>query len=373
MILKMDPNPPRIEPDVHHPHRVQLLGEWTLATLPTVIDILAAYTAPIHRIDAHWITRIDVAGLMQVFRFAVRHKLAKDAILFRTEHRGLVEKIEQLDTAPSEAKPPTHWFAWLNDFGFATVSAWWNAASFLSFLGECLIKSWKTLLSPRSFRATATIYHMQTAGLQAAPLIVLLSFLVGSVIAFLGATVLRDFGAEIYVVELVSVAFLREFAVLLTAIVLAGRTASAFTAQIGAMKAREELDAMQTLGLDPIDLLVLPRLTALFIMLPLLTFLSMLAGLVGGMTVGALKLHIHPQMYYARLHETMHLRHFLVGLGKAPIFAGLIGLIGCLEGLKVDGTAQSVGERTTSSVVQAIALIIIIDAISALWLMQVGW
>jgi phospholipid/cholesterol/gamma-HCH transport system permease protein len=175
------------------------------------------------------------------------------------------------------------------------------------------------------------------------------------------------------VVELVSIAFLREFAVLMTAIVLAGRTASAFTAQIGAMKSREEIDAIRTLGLDPIDLLVIPRLLALLVMLPLLTFISMMAGLAGGVTVGAFDLDIPPQMYIARMHDTIEVRHFLVGLSKAPVFALVIGLIGCLEGLRVEGTAQSVGERTTSSVVQAISLVIMIDALAALWFMHMDW
>ena len=169
------------------------------------------------------------------------------------------------------------------------------------------------------------------------------------------------------------VAFLREFGVLLTAIILAGRTASAFTAQIGAMKSREEIDAIRTLGLDPIDLLVLPRVIALLVMLPLLTFIAMLAGLAGGMSVGAFSLGIPPEAYFARMDSTLELRHFLVGLVKAPVFAMVIALIGCLEGLQVEGTAQSVGERTTSSVVQTISLVIVLDALFAIWFMQMDW
>src|SRR5690606_36641708 len=153
-------------------------------------------------------------------------------------------------------------------------------------------------------------------------------------------------------------------------IVLADRTASAFTAQIGAMKAREEIDAIRTLGLDPIDLLVIPRLLALLVTLPLLTFIAMMAGLAGGVTVGAFDLDIPPQMYLARMQETMEVCHFQVGLSKAPVFALVIGLIGCLEGLQVQGTAHSVGERTTSSVVQTISLVITIDALAALWFMR---
>jgi phospholipid/cholesterol/gamma-HCH transport system permease protein len=161
--------------------------------------------------------------------------------------------------------------------------------------------------------------------------------------------------------------------VLLTAILLAGRTASAFTAQIGAMVSNEEIDAIRTLGLDPVDLLVIPRLLALLLTLPLLTFVAMVAGLLGGMSVGAFSLDIPPQAYLARMQDTIELRHFLVGMSKAPVFAIVIGLIGCLEGLQVKGTAQSVGERTTSSVVQAISLVIVLDAIAAIWFMHMDW
>ena len=243
----------------------------------------------------------------------------------------------------------------------------------VGYLGYLLVlRAWAARLvrQPRRLRLTATVHQMEEVGLDAVPLIALLSYLVGAVIAFLGSTILRDFGAEIYVVELVGIAFLREFAVLLTAIVLAGRTASAFTAQIGAMKSREEIDAIRTLGLDPVDLLVIPRLLALLVMLPLLTFIAMMAGLAGGVTVGAFDLDIPPQMYLSRMHETVEVRHFLVGMSKAPVFALVIGLIGCLEGLRVEGTAQSVGERTTSSVVQTISLVIILDAMAALWFMH---
>jgi len=243
----------------------------------------------------------------------------------------------------------------------------------VSFLGEALVKLGRTLLVPRRFRLTPTVHHMEQVGLDAVPLVVLLSFLVGAVIAFLGSQILADFGATIFVVELVSIAFLREFGVLLTAILLAGRTASAFTAQIGAMVSREEVDAIRTLGLDPIDLLVIPRVVALLVMLPLLTFIAMMAGLLGGLSVGAFSLDIPPPAYLARMYQTMEIRHFLVGMSKAPLFALVIGLIGCLEGLQVKGTAQSAGERTTSSVVQTISLVIVFDALAAIWFMYMGW
>jgi phospholipid/cholesterol/gamma-HCH transport system permease protein len=154
---------------------------------------------------------------------------------------------------------------------------------------------------------------------------------------------------------------------------MAGRTASAFTAQIGSMKANEEIDAIRTLGLDPLELLVLPRVFAMLIALPILTFIAMLSGILGGAVVCALSLDISPTMYLAMLQENIALKHFLVGMAKAPIFAFLIAVIGCLEGFKVTGSAQSVGERTTSSVVQSIFVVILLDAVAALFLMEMGW
>jgi phospholipid/cholesterol/gamma-HCH transport system permease protein len=190
------------------------------------------------------------------------------------------------------------------------------------------------------------------------------------VVAFVGATALRDLGAEIFTVELVSISFLREFAVLLTAILLAGRSGSAFAAQIGSMKSREELDAIATLGLDAIELLVIPRVLALMVMLPLLMVVAMWMGIFGGGIVSVLALDITPGMFVARLQEMTDVRHFMVGLVKAPVFAFLIGTVGCLEGFKVEGSAESVGRHTTSAVVQSIFLVIVFDALFAMSFMQ---
>jgi phospholipid/cholesterol/gamma-HCH transport system permease protein len=257
--------------------------------------------------------------------------------------------------------------------GYAAEDVTREVLALVGFLGLTLTTALKVLVQPSRLRVTSTVHHMEQVGLDAVPLVMLLSFMVGCVIAFLGATVLRDFGAEIFVVELVGIAFLREFAVLLTAILLAGRTASAFTAQIGAMQSGEEIDAIRTLGLDPIELLVLPRLFALLVMLPLLTFLAMVSGIVGGMAVSIGSLDMTPEMFTTRLHDTLEVRHFWVGLSKAPIFAAVIALIGCLEGFQTQGTAQSVGERTTSAVVQTISLVILIDAFAALFFLEMDW
>lgn len=361
----------RIDPD--DPARVLLLGDWSLATAMQLAERLRQVPETARVVDANDIDRIDSAGVLQLLRFAKRRELPLDNLRFRDEHQALVSTIEDVvDERPRRARD-YGFFAALARLGHRVHDNAGEIIALLGFTGENLVKLVRVLRQPRRLRLTSTISHIEQVGLDALPLVALLSYLVGAVIAFLGATVLRDFGAEIYVVELVSFAFLREFAVLMTAIVLAGRTASAFTAQIGAMQSGEEIDAIRTLGLDPIDLLVIPRLLALLVSLPLLTFVAMLAGLAGGVTVGAFNLGIPPQQYFARMHDTMELRHFLVGMSKAPIFALVIGLIGCLEGLQVKGTAQSVGERTTSSVVQSISLVIVIDAIAALWFMQMDW
>lgn len=363
---------PRFTIDPSQPDRLRLSGRWTLNYAHELNQALHSAPKDTTAFDARGVTRLDSLGVLQLLRFARRRGIDFDICLFDEDHRALVAAIEDVaDDRPGRKRGYGVAEA-LARLGRAVHRNWHEMLALLGFFGEVLAKLARMFRQPRRFRPTATVHHMEQVGLDAVPLVALLCFLVGAVVAFLGANILRDFGATIFVVELVSISFLREFAVLLTAIILAGRTASAFTAQIGAMVSREEVDAIRTLGLDPVDLLVIPRVLALVVMLPLLTFVAMIAGLLGGLTVGAYGLDIPPQQYLARMQETMELRHFLVGLAKAPVFAVMIALIGCLEGLQVEGTAQSVGERTTSSVVQAISLVIVVDAFAAIWFMQVG-
>jgi phospholipid/cholesterol/gamma-HCH transport system permease protein len=364
---------PSVDADPRDATRLRLRGHWTLQHAAAIADALRAAPEGPQAVDATAVERLDTVGVLQLLRFARRRGIDFGAFSFSGEHEALVSAIEDVADERPKKKREYGFAAALGRLGYAMVDNGKEITALVSFLGENLYKMLRMVKEPGRFRPTATVHHMEQVGLDAVPLVILLSFLVGAVIAFLGATILADFGATIFVVELVSIAFLREFGVLLTAILLAGRTASAFTAQIGAMVGREEVDAIRTLGLDPVDLLVIPRLLALLVMLPLLTFIAMMAGLLGGLAVGAFDLGIPPQAYLVRMEEQMELRHFLVGLSKAPVFALVIGLIGCLEGLQVEGTAQSVGERTTSSVVQTISLVIIIDALAAIWFMQMGW
>lgn len=365
---------PALAPSEHDPAALHASGDWTLTHANALLALIARVPSEAKAIDGNRITGLDSTGAMLLARLADRLALGTTAIAVQPEYRTLLDSVRRIcQTPPRKTSKDMGFRAMLERLGYAVEDYAKETLALIGFGGLSLQTGLRTLLHPARVRLTATVHHMEQVGLDAVPLVALLSFMVGSVLAFLGATVLRDFGAEIFVVELVGIASMREFGVLLTAILLAGRTASAFTAQIGAMQSGEEIDAIRTLGLDPIELLVLPRLFALVIMLPLLTFLAMMAGLLGGMTVCATMLSIPPEMFLTRLHDNLSATHFWVGMSKAPIFAIVIGLIGCLEGFQVKGTAESVGERTTSSVVQTISLVILIDAAAALFFMEMDW
>lgn len=353
--------------------RQVLAGDWTLDQAEAVEDRLTSMPADTRALDVTGVDRLDSLGVLQLLRFARDRELDFQQFQFHANHRALAEAIDDVSSDRVAQRREFGVRDALARLGRTVVNNLGESRVLLGFFGEVLLKMLRLVREPKRFRPISTVFHMEQVGLDAMPLVALLCFLVGAVVAFLGANVLSDFGATIFVVELVSIAFMREFGVLLTAIILAGRTASAFTAQIGAMVSGEEVDAMRTLGLDPVDLLVIPRVLALLVTLPLLTFVAIIAGLLGGLTVGAFSLDIPPQQYLARMQDTMTLRHLWVGLGKAPVFALVISLIGCLEGLQVKGTAQSLGERTTSSVVQSISLVIVLDAFFAIWLMEMGW
>ncbi|MGY6553739.1 MAG: MlaE family ABC transporter permease [Wenzhouxiangella sp.] len=352
-----------------------LSGEWRVARLTELERALRSRPAEVQQIDGREIKALDAAGAYLLLRLVRDLALDLNALSLREQHRRLLETVAQtLDEAGDSSAPVRKpWLRVIESLGAALEDFFRNALRLISFFGLVLQTLASSLFRPRQWRITATVHHMQATGLDALPLVALLSFLVGAVVAFLGATVLREFGAELFVVDLTTFAFLREFGVLLTAILLAGRTASAFTAQIGTMKSREEIDAIRTLGLDPVVLLVLPRLIALLIMLPLLSVVAVLSGLLGGLAVATLSLGMPIEMYVNRVYETATLTQYLTGLSKAPVFAAVIALVGCLEGFKVTGTAQSVGERTTAAVVQSISLVIVINALAALFFMEMGW
>ncbi len=347
-------------------------GDWTLANAPALAALVADLRQRLPqgaRIDAHGLGRIDTAGADLLLGLAAAARI--DGL--DTNRRALFDAVAKAQVAPPGSTPHDGGvIALLARTGAAVEQIGRDAYQLLGFIGLILATLARCVVDPRRWRVTSLAFHLEQTGLDAVPIVLLLNFLVGAVVAFLGATVLKDFGASIFTVELIGYSFLREFGVLLTAILIAGRSGSAFTAQIGSMKSREEVDAIRTLGLDPVEVLVLPRLLALLIAMPMLTFLAMLAGIIGGAVVCATTLDISSTMFVTRFHDLAATRHFWVGMSKAPIFAFLIAAIGCLEGFKVSGSAESVGEHTTSSVVQAIFVAILVDALAAIFYMEIS-
>ena len=364
--------------------RLCVRGEWTLAHHATLAERVRALSAQAGAgeaatVDVDGLAALDTAGARLLHALLGPERIAAllaDETALPRERRALLKAV-----ADALAEPPVPVVGAqgsalgdvLADTGEAMVAFWRHLAGITGFIGLILETALRVAVQPRRWRMTSLVANLERTGLDAVPIIALLTFLIGAVVAFLGATVLQNFGASIFTVDLVAYSFLREFGVLLTAIIVAGRTASSFTAQIGSMRANEEIDAIRVLGLDPVELLVLPRVYALLIALPMLTFVAMVSGMVGGMLVSATTLDISPVLFLSRIQDNVGLIHFWVGMAKAPIFAFLIAVIGCLEGFRVQGSAQSVGEHTTSAVVQSIFVVIVVDAIAALFCMEMGW
>ncbi len=368
---------------------VQVAGFWTLEhyeKLGQIRDLeQGATTRPLDlksaksiEIDLVGIKALDTAGAQRLY------ELLGDALEAALDShmslpaervaliRAVINAIKQTP-APEPAAKSLPLLDIFERMGAAVAEAGKQAWLLLGFIGLTLQSLAHNLFVPKRWRVTSVVWHVEQTAFNAVPIIALLTFMVGAVVAFLGATILKGFGASIYTVNLVAFSFLREFAVLLTAILMAGRTASAFTAQIGSMKSNEELDALRMTGLDPIELLVLPRILALLIALPLLTFIGMVSGIAGGMMVCALSMDISPSMFLTIMNRDIDLRHFVLGMAKAPFFAYLIAIIGCLEGLRVKSSAQSIGQHTTSAVVQSIFVVILVDALAAIFFMEMGW
>ncbi len=361
-----------------------LTGQWTLDYFNELLRCLNAERAsatPLpDTIDFSELDAIDTAGaqlLHDWLGIRLDLVLSQEPLGLAPERQALLKAVIQaastLPDADSHERKPRPFTEILGRIGSALEQTWHQVRDLLGFMGVTCEALGRTLFRPSTWRVTAVFAQLEQTAFNAVPIIAMLTFMVGAVVAFLGATILAGFGASIYTINLVTFSFLREFAVLLTAILMAGRTASAFTAQLGSMKGNEEIDALRMTGLDPVNLLVLPRIIALLIALPLLTFVGMVSGILGGMLVCAVSLDISPTMFMSIFQRDIQLRHFVIGMVKAPVFAYLIAIIGCLEGFKVKGSAQSLGEHTTSAVVQSIFVVILVDAVAAMFFMEMGW
>lgn len=355
------------------------IGRWAVGSLFQVekeIRERASTLTGSVTIDLSRIDTLDTAGAWTIYRTARSLEASGVTVALTGATKGqtaLIEAVRAAEATPEPDEPTGNSFVnMVAHVGHSAVEIAKETADLLGFFGLILTTMARTLVRPRRLRWTSLFYHMEEVGLNAVPIVGLMSFLIGIVLAFQGASQLQRFGAEVFVVNLVAISVLREIGVLMTAIIVAGRSGSAFTAQIGSMKVNEEVDAMQTLGLDPIEVLVLPRLFALALTLPLLAFFADIMGLVGGGLMAWIALDISPATFVERLRVAVSMWSFWVGIIKAPFFAFLIAMIGCYEGFQVTGSATSVGQRTTRAVVEAIFLVIVVDAAFSIFFQVIG-
>ena len=356
-------------------------GAWTAANAAALEVLSNSVSGKIEQAKA---LKLDMAGLREldtlgawllekISRRASVSGHAASIVGVADNFAGLIEEIHQVNRrnpAPPPASNPVA--VKLNDIGRATLGAREDVSAFLGMLGSLFLALGGVLRRPRSLRMTSLVYQLYRVGFQAIPIMVLITFLIGAIIAQQGFFHFRKFGADSYVVDMVGILVLRELGVLIVAIMVAGRSGSAYTAELGSMKMREEIDALSTMGLDPVEVLILPRIIALVIALPILSFIGSMAALYGGGLVAQFYGDMAPAIYIARLHDAVSVTSFKVGIIKAPFMALAIGIIACSDGLRVRGSAESLGKQTTTSVVKSIFLVIVLDGLFAVFFASIG-
>ena len=365
------PSPPTAALAQPNPQSLELSGSWTARGIGGIEAQLAAIrvSAGTKTIaDGAQVAALDTAGAWVLQQLLVRLRgEGIDVTLrgLRPEFARLMDQVAQHvadragKPAPGAAAAPTA----LEDIGRASMAALAQGAALLSFVGETAIAFAGCVTHPARIRWRPILFNIRTAGFDALPIVGLLSFLLGIVVAYQGADQLRQYGANIFVADLVGLSMLREFAPLITAIIIAGRSGSAYAAQIGTMAVTEEIDAMRTLGIAPLDLLVLPKIIALVIAMPLLTAFADVLGVFGGMIMAQAQLGVTYNEFLDRFVKAVSVTATLIGICKAPVFAVIIATVGCFQGFRTSGGADSVGRQTTRSVVQAIFLVIVADAL----------
>ena len=351
---------------------VALRGPLRISSIGDLDRRLEALGDRVDRLDLSQVTDIDTAGAWLAWR------LAHD---WQAELSGASDKAARLIDAVSHARggedeqagragPLVLTSGWL---GKNVLGAWHGAYQVLGFLGEVMISLGSLLLHPRRFRVKAMVHQMELVGVTSLPIIGLMSFLVGIVIAQQGAVQLREFGAEMLTVNLTGRISLRELGILMTAIMVAGRSGSAFAAQIGTMKLTEEIDAMRTIGVSPMEALVVPRVLAAMLMLPLLGFFASVCAIIGGAVISTIQIDIPFVTFLRRIQEVVPLHDFWVGIIKAPVFGLIIAVSGCYNGMQVKSNSEEVGLRTTMAVVAGIFMVIVLDAFFAVFFTEVNW
>ncbi len=321
-------------------------------------------------IDASGLERLDTAGALEILQIA---GAGPDTPVTASDSHAALFKLVQSNMR--KAPPETHpaWISrWFEEIGRSLVDGSKQVVNICAFIGEITVVSAQAVLQPRRLRLTAVIRQMYEVWIRALAIVGVLCFLIGVVVAYQGVQQLKQFGAETFSVEAVAISMFRELGVLLTAIIVAGRSGSAFTAQIGTMQVNLEIDAMTTLGLNPIEWLVVPRMVALTLSMPLLAFWGDMAGLLGGAFACTIYLDFTMVQFFDRLRDTVAPWNFYTGMIKAPVFGLVIAVIGCYEGLQVSGSAESVGQLTTKSVVESIFCVIVLDAIFSIIFLLAG-
>jgi len=349
-------------------------GAWTVANVELLERICDdAVREEIGPIDLSHVTALDTVGAWLFEKLARRNPdQSPETTLVGVpdSYAGLLAEVHGLNRAESSARRSENSF--INQLARSARNLAADGIAFLHMLGAVSAALLGVLRRPRSFRLTSTVYQIGRVGWQAIPIMALITFLIGAIIAQQGIFHFRKFGAESYVVDMVGILVLREIGVLIVAIMVAGRSGSAYTAELGSMKMREEIDALSTMGLDPVSVLILPRVLALIVALPILAFLGSMAALYGGGLVAWLYGGMSPAIFIARLREAVSITHFEVGILKAPFMALVIGLVAACEGLKVKGSAESLGQQTTASVVKSIFLVIVLDGVFAVFFASIG-
>jgi phospholipid/cholesterol/gamma-HCH transport system permease protein len=349
-------------------------GDWTAIEMGEANERLARALAGAAKVtvDLRQVGRCDTAGAYGILR-AAGGGGQQPTLIARPEVERLFELVERATKAePTPPRRPHPYQELFERIGRGVVNLGLDAFDTMVFFGHLLVAVGRAIANPRRVRWAACFALTERAGLDAVPIVTITTFFIGAVVGLLGANMLTTFGAQVYVVELIGVAVLREFNVLITALLLAGRSASSFAAEIGSMKMNQEIDAMHVLGVDPFDALVFPRFFALFFTIPLLVFAATIAGLAGGLVVAWSQLGLGPVFFFQQLLNNVGPTHFWVGMSKAPVLAVVIAGIGCRQGMEVGGDVESLGRRVTSAVVHAIFATILVDAVFAVIYMKLN-
>ena len=351
-------------------------GSWTVAhvdEMERLVEAAARTLAGREIVDLNMqgVGALDTYGsllLLRLMRTGLDGGTQMRAVALNDRLKPLFDEVASSSTSAAPARQRVGRIEYyLEHVGRGVLRVWEDLVALAAMFGAICIAILHTLLNPKRFRLTSAVHQLDRVAWQAVPIILLITFLIGGIIAQQGFFHFRKFGADAYVVDMVGILVLREIGVLIVAIMVAGRSGSSYTAELGSMKMREEIDALQTMGLDPVEVLVLPRIVALVIALPILTFLGSLSALYGGELVAWLYGGMSPDIFLARLREAISLTHFKVGIIKAPFMALVIGVVACAQGMQVKGSAESLGIQTTASVVKAIFLVIVLDGFFAVF------